>query len=265
MGFTVFFRKINGTSFDMDSSIIKGVKMEIWRKGEGWVDSILIYGRQIEMMETMRHLFTGENYEVLEADTLGGLYRLMSEQPPHLLLMGVEGSGGEGARIVQEVRKSSSIPIVVLTEHDDEMKKVEALEAGADDCISYQDCSPLELLARVKSRLRRYTRMADISEEKERIYRADDLMIDDSSKRVFVKEREVRLTPIEYEIVKLLVKEKGKVFSIGQIYEAIWHMKPIGADNTIAVHIHHIREKIEENPKEPQYIKAVWGTGYKAG
>lgn len=217
------------------------------------------------MMETMRHLFAGENYEVLEADTPDELYRLMSGRQPHLLFLGFDGSGEDVARTVQEVRKNSSIPIVVLTKQDDEMKKIEVLEAGADDCISYSDCSPLELLARAKSRLRRYTRMADISEKKEKIYRADDLMIDDISKRVFVKEREVRLTPIEYEIVKLLVKEKGKVFSISQIYEAIWHMKPIGADNTIAVHIHHIREKIEENPKEPQYIKAVWGTGYKAG
>lgn len=219
----------------------------------------------MEMMETMRHLFTGERYEVLEADTLCGLLRLMDEKSPHLLLIGLDGKGEEGAAIVREVRKNSKIPIVMLTEHNDEIRKIEILEAGADDCLSYLDCSPLELLARAKSRLRRYTRMAGVFEEKEKIYRVNDLMIDDVSKRVFVKEREIRLTPIEYEIVKLLVKEKGKVFSISQIYEAVWHMKPIGADNTIAVHIHHIREKIEENPKEPQYIKAVWGTGYKAG
>ena len=229
------------------------------------MDSILIYGNQIEMMETMRCLFAGESYEVLEADTPEGLHRLMSEKSPHLLIMGLGGKGEEGAGIVREVRKNSKIPIVMLTEHNDEIKKIEALDAGADDCLAYQDCSPLELLARAKSRLRRYTRMANAAGEKEEIYRVNDLMIDDAKKRVFVKEREVRLTPIEYEIVKLLVREKGKAFSIRQIYEAIWHMKPIGADNTIAVHIHHIREKIEENPKEPQYIKAVWGTGYKAG
>lgn len=219
----------------------------------------------MEMMETMRHLFTGERYEVLEADTLSVLHRLMEEKSPHLLMIGLDGKGEEGAAIVREVRKNSKIPIVMLTEHNDEIRKIEVLEAGADDCLSYSDCSPLELLARAKSRLRRYTRMAGVSDGKEKIYRVNDLMIDDVSKRVFVKEREIRLTPIEYEIVKLLVKEKGKVFSISQIYEAVWHMKPIGADNTIAVHIHHIREKIEENPKEPQYIKAVWGTGYKAG
>lgn len=229
------------------------------------MDSILIYGNHMEMMETMRHLFTGERYEVLEADTLCGLLRLMEEKSPHLLLIGLEGKGEEGAAIVREVRKKSKIPIVMLTAHSDEIRKIEVLEAGADDCLSYSDCSPLELLARAKSRLRRYTRMAGAFAEEEKIYRVNDLMIDDVSKRVFVKEKEIKLTPIEYEIVKLLVKEKGKVFSISQIYEAVWHMKPIDADNTIAVHIHHIREKIEENPKEPQYIKAVWGTGYKAG
>lgn len=229
------------------------------------MDSILIYGNHIKMMETMRHLFTGERYEVLEADTLNVLRRLMEEKSPHLLLIGLDGKGEEGAAIVREVRKNSKIPIVMLTEYNDEIRKIEILEAGADDCLSYSDCSPLELLARAKSRLRRYTRMAGAFAEEEKIYRVNDLTIDDVSKRVFVKEREIRLTPIEYEIVKLLVKEKGKVFSISQIYEAVWHMKPIDADNTIAVHIHHIREKIEENPKEPQYIKAVWGTGYKAG
>lgn len=227
------------------------------------MDSILIYGEHTEIMDIMRQLLAGEQYKVLEADTLSGLYRMISEQQPHLLLMGLNGGGEDGADIVQQIRKTSRLPIVMITELDDEAGKIKALEAGADDCISYMGCSPLELLARVKSRLRRYTRMTGILEEK--VYRVNDLSIDDISKRVFVKEKEIRLTPIEYEIVKLLVKGKGKVFSISQIYEAIWHMKPIGADNTIAVHIHHIREKIEENPREPQYIKAVWGTGYKAG
>ena len=191
------------------------------------MDSILIYG-SIGRMEEMRHLFAGGSYEVLETDALGGLYELIRKKAPHLLLMGLSGR-------------------------------------GADDCISYTDCSPLELLARAKSRLRRYTRMSCEAESKEKIYRVHDLVINDISKRVFVGKQEIKLTPIEYEIVKLLVQEKGKVLSISQIYEAIWHMRPIGADNTIAVHIHHIREKLEENPKEPRYIKAVWGTGYKAG
>ncbi len=228
------------------------------------MDSILIYG-SIGRMEEMRHLFAGESYEVLETDALGGLYELIRKKAPHLLLMGLSGRREDGVDIVREIRKESSIPILVLVEQNAEGEKIEMLEAGADDCISYTDCSPLELLARAKSRLRRYTRMSCEAESKEKIYRVHDLVINDISKRVFVGKQEIKLTPIEYEIVKLLVQEKGKVLSISQIYEAIWHMRPIGADNTIAVHIHHIREKLEENPKEPRYIKAVWGTGYKAG
>lgn len=226
------------------------------------MDSILIYG-SIGRMEEMRYLFAGESYEVLETDTLGGLYELIRKKAPYLLLMGFSGRGEGGADIVREIRKESSIPILVLMEQNAEGEKIEMLEAGADDCLSYADCSPLELLARAKSRLRRYTRMS--CDTKEHLYRVNDLVINDISKRVFVGKQEIKLTPIEYEIVKLLVQEKGKVLSISQIYEAIWHMKPIGADNTIAVHIHHIREKLEENPREPKYIKAVWGTGYKAG
>lgn len=228
------------------------------------MDSIVIYGSRIGMLEVMQHLFAGESYEVLEADSIKGLHELIRRKAPHLLLM-VPLHEESGAGIIREVRKESRLPIVVLTEQDDEGKKIEALEAGADDCISYTGCSPLELLARVKSRLRRYTRMSGVSSQEEAIYRVSDLTVNDVSKRVFVGEKEVKLTPIEYEIVKLLVQERGKVLSVSQIYEAIWRMKPVGADNTIAVHIHHIREKLEENPKEPRYIKAVWGIGYKAG
>ena len=126
-------------------------------------------------------------------------------------------------------------------------------------------CNPLELLARIKSQLRRYTQLVNMCANIDKIYQVDDLVIDDNTRQVFVDHKEVRLTPIEYKILKLLVQERGKVLSIAQIYEAIWHMQAIGADNTIAVHIRHIREKIERNPKEPRYLKVVWGTGYKVG
>ena len=126
-------------------------------------------------------------------------------------------------------------------------------------------CNPLELIARIKSQLRRYLQLSNISENLENIYRVDGLVIDDVSRKVFVDDKEVRLTPIEYKILKLLVLEKGKVLSVEEIYESIWHLRAVGADNTIAVHIRHIREKIEANPKEPKYVKVVWGTGYKVG
>ena len=139
-----------------------------------------------------------------------------------------------------------------------------ALNAGADDYV-VNGCNPLELLARIKSQLRRYTQLVNMCANIDKIYQVDGLVIDDNTRQVFVDHKEVRLTPIEYKILKLLVQERGRVLSIAQIYEAIWHMQAIGADNTIAVHIRHIREKIEQNPKEPRYLKVVWGTGYKVG
>ena len=120
-------------------------------------------------------------------------------------------------------------------------------------------------MARIKGQLQRYLALAGICDNIEHIYKVDELEIDDSTRRVTVGKREVRLTPIEYKILRLLVMERGKVLSIDEIYRAIWEMQPIGADNTIAVHIRHIREKIEENPKQPRYLKVVWGNGYKVG
>ena len=145
-----------------------------------------------------------------------------------------------------------------------ETAKIMALNAGADDYVTV-GYNPLELLARVKSQLRRYTQLVNLCESIDSIYRVDGLEINDRNRTVTVEGREVKMTPIEYKILRLLVQERGKVLSISQIYESIWHMQAIGADNTIAVHIRHIREKIESNPKEPRYLKVVWGTGYKVG
>ncbi len=144
------------------------------------------------------------------------------------------------------------------------MDKILGLGTGADDYV-VKPFNPLELTARVKSQLRRYTQLVNMCANIDKIYQVDGLVIDDNTRQVFVDHKEVRLTPIEYKILKLLVQERGRVLSIAQIYEAIWHMQAIGADNTIAVHIRHIREKIEQNPKEPRYLKVVWGTGYKVG
>ena len=138
------------------------------------------------------------------------------------------------------------------------------MEAGADDYVIYP-CNPLELLARAKSQIRRYTQLVNRVSGKEDFYRVKDLVVDDRCRKVSVDGKEVKLTPLEYKILRLLVQQSGKVLSIEQIYESIWNMKAIGADNTIAVHIRHIREKIERNPKEPQYLKVVWGLGYKVG
>jgi DNA-binding response OmpR family regulator len=145
-----------------------------------------------------------------------------------------------------------------------ETAKIMALNAGADDYVT-DECNPLVLLARINSQFRRYTRLINSGEDIAHIYRVGGLEINDLTREVSVEGRQVRLTPIEYDILKLLVQERGRVISIDKIYESIWHMRAVGADNTIAVHVRHIREKIENNPREPRYLKVVWGTGYKVG
>ena len=167
----------------------------------------------------------------------------------------------DGIRATFQVRKTSSIPIIIISAKTEDADKILGLNVGADDYVT-KPFNPLELVARVKSQLRRYTTLSSTAQG-ETTYEAGGLVINDDLKKVTVDGEEVKLTPIEYNILLLLMKNKGKVFSISQIYEAIWNEEAIGADNTVAVHIRHIREKIEINPKEPRYLKVVWGVGYK--
>jgi DNA-binding response OmpR family regulator len=167
----------------------------------------------------------------------------------------------DGIRTTLEARKSSSIPIIILSAKTEDVDKILGLNVGADDYVT-KPFNPLELVARVKSQLRRYTTLSN-SNAGETIYEVGGLVINDDLKKVMVDGEEVKLTPMEYNILLLLMKNKGKVLSIAQIYEKIWKEEAIGADNTVAVHIRHIREKIEINPREPRYLKVVWGVGYK--
>ncbi len=231
------------------------------------VNNILVYNNNTGIVESMDTLFSGEGFRVVTAGDYFELLRILEEQNIHILLMDVvlrDKRFVSGIEVIAAVRKRSSLPIIIISADERESTKVLALNAGADDYVTV-GCNPLELLARVKSQLRRYTQLVNMCGNIDRIYQVDGLVLDDVSRKVSVDDREVKLTPIEYKILRLLVQEKGKVFSIPQIYEEIWHMQAIGADNTIAVHIRHIREKIERNPKEPQYLKVVWGNGYKVG
>ena len=160
------------------------------------------------------------------------------------------------------MRETSSIPIIILSAKSEDADKILGLNIGADDYVT-KPFNPLELVARVKSQLRRYTKLGNMAEDDGQVYQTGGLIIRDDLKEVTVDGEIVKLTPIEYNILLLLVKNQGKVFSIDQIYESIWNEDAIGADNTVAVHIRHIREKIEINPKNPQYLKVVWGVGYK--
>ena len=229
--------------------------------------NILVYNNNTGIVATMGPLFAGEALRVTVDRNLHELNAALEEQTIHLLITDIEVKEKgitDGIELISYIRSRSSVPIIVVSANEGETSKIMALNAGADDYVT-TGCNPLELLARIKSQLRRYTQLVNMCANIDRIYKVDELEIDDTRRKVSVEGREVKLTPIEYKILRLLVQERGKVLSISQIYESIWHMQAIGADNTIAVHIRHIREKIESNPKEPRYLKVVWGTGYKVG
>lgn len=224
---------------------------------------ILVYGRSTAGTENLMKFLEKEGDAVYRLTSEQEALHLVEKKSFHLLVVDRKNEE-EKFQFIRKVRKVSAIPIIVISEKKTEQSIIEALNAGADDYVTYP-FNPLEAAARVHSQIRRYTELTNLCENINHIYRIHDLVVDDRNRKVTVAGKEVRLTPIEYKILKLLVQEKGKVFSIEQIYETIWNMQAIGADNTIAVHIRHIREKIERNPKEPQYLKVVWGTGYKVG
>lgn len=228
---------------------------------------ILIYNNTTGIADRIEPLLMGEKMEVLVAESAADLERELQKKEIHLLLVDLklEDKGWDkGIEMIATLRAKSRIPLIVVSGQSAETAKVMALEAGADDYVM-ADCNPLELLARIKSQLRRYTQLVNVRESIDRIYQVDGLVVDDIQRTVTVDGKNVRLTPIEYKILRFLVQQQGKVFSNSQIYENIWNMEAFGADNTIAVHVRHIREKIESNPRQPRYLKVVWGNGYKVG
>ena len=226
--------------------------------------NVLIYNQNETNMEVLKIFLAQEGYQVLVAKELKDVVARVRDKDIHLVVMDVDFPKNDGVEQLKAIRSADKMPIIVLSANDSEQMKIAALNAGADDYV-INPYHPLEFMARINSQFKRYTQLANMCENINRIYRVDELVIDDVLRKVTVAGKEVSLTPIEYKILRLLVKERGKVLSIGQIYESIWNMRAIGADNTIAVHIRHIREKIEQNPKEPHYLKVVWGTGYKVG
>lgn len=228
---------------------------------------ILIYNNTTGIGDRIEPLLMGEKMEVLVAESAADLERKLQKKEIHLLLVDLEledKGWDKGIEMIATLRAKSRIPLIVVSGQSAETAKIMTLEAGADDYVM-ADCNPLELLARIKSQLRRYTQLVNVCESIDRIYQVDGLVVDDIQRTVTVDGKNVRLTPIEYKILRFLVQQQGKVFSNSQIYESIWNMEAFGADNTIAVHVRHIREKIESNPRQPRYLKVVWGNGYKVG
>lgn len=224
---------------------------------------ILVCDDDKEIVEAIEIYLTQDGHQVLEAYDGIEAVEILKKESVDLLIMDIMMPRMDGIRATLKIREKHNIPIIILSAKSEDADKILGLNIGADDYIT-KPFNPLELVARVKSHLRRYMQLGSTTiKESEAIYTVGGLAINDDLKEVTVDGEQVKLTPIEYNILLLLVKHQGKVFSIDQIYENIWNENAVGVDNTAAVHIRHIREKIEINPKEPRYLKVVWGVGYK--
>lgn len=225
--------------------------------------NILVCDDDKEIVEAIEIYLSQEGYHILKAYDGMQALKLLETEDVHLLILDVMMPRLDGIHATLKIREKHSIPIIILSAKSEDVDKILGLNVGADDYVT-KPFNPLELVARAKSQLRRYTQLGGTAkEESETIYETGGLRMNDDLKEVTVDGEPVKLTPIEYNILKLLMRNQGRVFSIGQIYESIWNEEAIGADNTVAVHIRHIREKIEINPKDPRYLKVVWGVGYK--
>lgn len=224
--------------------------------------NILVCDDDKEIIDAIEIYLQQEGYQIYKAYDGEQAIKVLKEMNIQLLIIDIMMPRLDGIHATLKIREFSSVPIIFLSAKSEDTDKILGLNMGADDYIT-KPFNPLELVARVKSNLRRYTQLGSLNVENNALYQVGGLCMNDDTKEVTVDGEPVKLTPIEYNILFLLVKNQGKVFSIDQIYENIWNEEAIGADNTVAVHIRHIREKIEINPKEPRYLKVVWGVGYK--
>ncbi len=223
--------------------------------------NILVVDDDREIVESIAIFLSAEGYSVIKAfDGLEALDAL-SENEIHLMILDIMMPNLDGIKTLMKLRESRNIPVILLSAKSEDNDKILGLCAGADDYVT-KPFSPSELVARVKSHLRRYTTLGSMSAAKSEII-IDGLCVNTENRTVLVDGEDVRLTPIEYKILELLCRNRGKVYSAEQIYRNVWNEDTVVGDSTIAVHVRHIREKIEINPKEPKYLKVVWGIGYK--
>ncbi len=223
--------------------------------------NILIVDDDREIVESTSIFLAGEGYRVFKAyDGIEAL-DILSESQIHLMILDIMMPRLDGIKTLMKLRESRNVPVILLSAKSEDADKILGLTAGADDYVT-KPFNPSELIARVKSQLRRYTTLGSIGKQNGEII-VDGLCVNTESKTVKVDGEDVRLTPIEYKILELLIRNRGRVFSAEDIYTNVWNGESFVGDNTIAVHVRHIREKIEINPKEPKYLKVVWGIGYK--
>jgi DNA-binding response OmpR family regulator len=229
-------------------------------KGEGKMN-ILVCDDDKEILYAIEIYLRNEGYKVHKAfDGIEAL-EILREENIHLIIMDVMMPRLDGMRTTMKIREDRNIPIIMLSAKSEDYDKITGLNVGADDYIT-KPFNPLELVARVKSQLRRYVDLGSL-EKKNGIFKTGGLIVDDEAKAVTLDGEQVAVTPTEFGILKLLTENAGRVFSMAQIYEAVWNEPSYNPENTVAVHIRRIREKIEINPKNPRYLKVVWGIGYK--
>ena len=223
---------------------------------------ILVVDDDKEIVGAIKKRLEMEDYEIITAYNGLEAMDVLMEQDVQLLIIDVMMPKMDGLSATMKIRESKNIPIIILSAKTEESDKILGLSMGADDYVS-KPFRPDELVARVKSQLRRYDMMSEDKPSGGMTYRLGGLEMDDERKQVYMDGQLIKMTPLEYNILLLLMKHPGKVFSSRQIYESIWNEDGYAAENTVAVHIRHIREKIEIDPKEPRYLKVVWGVGYK--
>lgn len=223
--------------------------------------SILICDDDSDIAAALEIYLKAEGYRTLRAANGREALDVASRETVHLALMDIMMPGMDGIAATVQLREQYNFPIILLTAKSEGSDKVLGLTLGADDYVT-KPFNPMEVLARVKSQLRRYTLLGGLSERPELLV-CRDIVLDDAQKRVTQGGEEVSLTPIEYSILKLLMENRNRVFSSRQIYESVWNDAAYGAENTVAVHIRHLREKLEIDPANPRVLKVVWGHGYK--
>jgi len=223
--------------------------------------NILIVDDDQEIRDAIKIYLKSEDINIYTAkDGLEALM-LLEEEEIHLIIMDIMMPKMDGIKATFKIRENKNIPIIILSAKSEDTDKILGLNIGADDYIT-KPFNPMELVARVRSQLRRYINLGNYKNSEDKIV-VRGLVLDKSSKAVQVEGKDVRVTPIEYKILELLMENRGRVFSIEQIYERVWQEPSYNAENTVAVHIRRIREKIEINTKDPKYLKVVWGIGYK--
>jgi len=223
--------------------------------------NLLICDDDRDIRNALKIYLSGEGYRIFEAENGADALEVISKNEIHLILMDIMMPKMDGVSATAKIRENSNAPVIFLSAKSEDSDKILGLTAGADDYIT-KPFNPLEVIARVKAQLRRYAYFGGM-EKKEDVITVGGIELDDEGKTVLLNGEQISLTPTEFDILRLFVKNPGKVFSSKEIYSAVWNNDPLGAEGTIAVHIRHLREKLEIDPANPRYLKVVWGKGYK--